>query len=101
MLYEVITLDDPVLPDAVADAAMQSGGFPYDKRMKKSKYQEQLLALQIELVKLLTWVQDEGERFVAVFEGRDAAGKGGTIHRVRHVITSYSIHYTKLYDNFV
>ncbi|HSM41042.1 MAG TPA: polyphosphate kinase 2 [Afifellaceae bacterium] len=79
-------LDDPVLPDAVADAAMQSGSFPYDKRMKKSAYQEQLLALQIELVKLLTWVQDEGERFVAVFEGRDAAGKGGTIHRVRQFL---------------
>lgn len=79
-------LDDPVLPEAVAEAAMQSGDFPYERRLKKSKYEDQLLALQIELVKLLAWVQDQDERLVAVFEGRDAAGKGGTIHRVRQFL---------------
>jgi polyphosphate kinase 2 len=79
-------LDDPVLPEAVAESAMQSGDFPYERRMKKSKYEDQLLALQIELVKLLAWVQDQDERLVVVFEGRDAAGKGGTIHRVRQFL---------------
>ena len=50
--------------------------------MKKAVYQSELLRLQAELVVLQEWVRHEGERVVVVFEGRDAAGKGGTIKRV-------------------
>src|ERR1700742_2585903 len=46
------SLSDPKLPKEIEDAAMRSGGFPYDKRMKREEYEEQLLALQIELMKL-------------------------------------------------
>jgi polyphosphate kinase 2 len=58
-------------------------GYPYDARMDKDAYQDQLDALQIELVKYHAWVRDSGQRIAVVFEGRDAAGKGGCIKRVR------------------
>ncbi len=57
--------------------------YPYPKRMKGSDYDATYEALQIELVKLQSWMRDSGERMVVVFEGRDAAGKGGAIKRVR------------------
>ncbi|KIT15924.1 polyphosphate kinase 2 [Jannaschia aquimarina] len=56
--------------------------YPYDRWMGKKAYEEQLDALQIELVKCQAWMRETGHRLVAVFEGRDAAGKGGTIRRV-------------------
>ena len=74
-------------PDAVrkAIAAAKGGvvldGFPHLKRMKRKAYEAQLHALQIELGKLQAWVRDSGARIAVVFEGRDAAGKGGTIKR--------------------
>ncbi|GKY87648.1 polyphosphate kinase 2 [Sinisalibacter aestuarii] len=57
--------------------------FPYDRWMKKSDYEEALDALQLELVKLQADVKATGKRVVVVFEGRDAAGKGGAIKRFR------------------
>jgi len=55
--------------------------YPYEKVMKSADYEEEMALLQIELVKMQTWVQKVGHRIVLVFEGRDAAGKGGTILR--------------------
>ena len=75
-------IDDPVLPDWVDKGALASGGYPYDKKLKQSDYDEQLKALQIELVKVQFWLQATGARVMALFEGRDAAGKGGTIHSI-------------------
>lgn len=57
--------------------------FPYAERLKRSAYDDEMAALQIELVRLQHWVKEKGERVVVVFEGRDAAGKGGTIERFR------------------
>lgn len=57
--------------------------FPYPERWDKKAYEATLDALQIELVKLLSWVRETGARVAIVFEGRDAAGKGGTIKRLR------------------
>ena len=57
--------------------------YPYDDRMDRDDYEADLHALQIELVKLQAWVKDKGARICVVFEGRDAAGKGGTIKRFR------------------
>lgn len=64
---------DPILGD----------DFPYDDRMKRKDYDAEMEALQIELVKLQAWVKSSGARIVILFEGRDAAGKGGTIKRFR------------------
>lgn len=56
--------------------------YPYKSRLKKKIYDERMLALQIELVKLQADVQATGKRIVLVFEGRDTAGKGGAITRL-------------------
>lgn len=72
--------------DQIEDAkknAVLDPSFPYDERMDKDDYEDQLDALQIELVKYHAWVRDSGQRIAVVFEGRDAAGKGGAIKRVR------------------
>jgi polyphosphate kinase 2 len=69
------------LPDAIVDASFRSGDYPYGKRMKRKRYNKELQALQIELQKLASWAHKTGERVVIVFEGRDGAGKGGTIGR--------------------
>ncbi len=58
-----------------------SSNFPYLEQMKKSDYLEEIELLQIELVKMQAWAKTAGERIVLLFEGRDAAGKGGTIQR--------------------
>jgi polyphosphate kinase 2 len=55
--------------------------YPYQKRMKSEAYDEEIELLQIELVKMQSWVKETGDRIVMLFEGRDAAGKGGTIQR--------------------
>jgi polyphosphate kinase 2 len=55
--------------------------YPYDERMTRDYYEHAKRLLQIELVKLQNWVKDTGQRIVIIFEGRDAAGKGGTIKR--------------------
>ncbi|MBR9861813.1 MAG: polyphosphate kinase 2 [Rhodobacteraceae bacterium] len=57
--------------------------YAYDERMDKDEYEETLEDLQVELVKMQAWAADTGARVVVVFEGRDAAGKGGTIKRFR------------------
>jgi polyphosphate kinase 2 len=57
--------------------------YPYDKRMDKKAYEADLHALQIELMKCQSWVRNSDTRLAVVFEGRDAAGKGGSIKRVR------------------
>ncbi|WP_126541868.1 polyphosphate kinase 2 [Oharaeibacter diazotrophicus] len=76
-------LDDPVFPPALAERALASGGYPYAEEIKGKVYDEQLRLLQIELVKLQKWVGDTGARVVVLFEGRDAAGKGGMVSTFR------------------
>jgi polyphosphate kinase 2 len=59
--------------------------------MSTLKYEEELVALQVELVKLQRWVQEKGRRVAILFEGRDAAGKGGTIRRFTEHLNPRSI----------
>ncbi len=61
--------------------AHERGLYPYATKMKRVAYEKQKAALQVELLKLQSWVQETGQRVVMLFEGRDAAGKGGTIKR--------------------
>ncbi|MCZ2821576.1 polyphosphate kinase 2 [Modestobacter sp. VKM Ac-2977] len=56
-------------------------GYPYSERMERREYEIEKRRLQIELLKLQGWVKGTGQKLVLVFEGRDAAGKGGTIKR--------------------
>ena len=79
---ELWSLDFDELPTEIDALTFPDGeGYVRDKKMSSKKYDKQLEALQIELVKLQRWVREKGERVVLVFEGRDAAGKGGTIKR--------------------
>jgi polyphosphate kinase len=75
--------DDPVLVHhpSGSDVDTWREGYPYDERMARPDYEVQKRLLQIELLKLQKWIQANGLRHVIVFEGRDAAGKGGTIKR--------------------
>ena len=80
-------LDDPKLPKWVEARAFASGDFPYDEPYDEKAFDDQLEALQTELVKLQTWAIDKGERIVVVFEGRDAAGKGSLIGALRQYMS--------------
>jgi polyphosphate kinase 2 len=55
--------------------------YPYARRLRRAEYLEHKRGLQIELLKMQHWVKESGGRLMVVFEGRDAAGKGGTIKR--------------------
>ena len=61
--------------------AFESGQYPYKTKMKRAVYEKHKAELQVELLKLQKWVKETGQRIVVLFEGRDAAGKGGTIKR--------------------
>ncbi|MBB3388934.1 polyphosphate kinase 2 [Rhizobium sp. BK275] len=75
----VFDIDDPALPDWVDEHALESGDYPYKKKLKEDEYLGELRKLQAELVKVQFWLQATGKRVMALFEGRDAAGKGGAI----------------------
>ena len=64
------------------DKAPAQAAHDHAKRMDKKRYEHELYRLQAELVKMQAWVSDQRARVMVVFEGRDAAGKGGTIKRV-------------------
>jgi polyphosphate kinase 2 (PPK2 family) len=72
---------------AIAQAATVELRKKEQKPLKKKKYEPELLRLQCELVKLSAWVKHRGLRVVALFEGRDAAGKGGAIKRITEAIS--------------
>jgi polyphosphate kinase 2 len=74
--------DDPVLLDD-AGVALDTWreDYPYETRLDRPTYDYEKRLLQIELLKLQNWIQETGQRVILLFEGRDAAGKGGTIKR--------------------
>jgi polyphosphate kinase 2 len=75
-----------VNPDHELSAGWRDGGYPYKNLMTRRNYERQKYRLQVELLKLQAWVKETGQRVVIIFEGRDAAGKGGTIKRfMEHV----------------
>jgi polyphosphate kinase len=76
----VIKGDSPGRDDVLSDN-WRTGAYPYKNRMRRRTYEKLKYDLQVELLKLQAWVKQTGERVVILFEGRDAAGKGGTIKR--------------------
>jgi polyphosphate kinase 2 len=71
----------PVTPDDELAKDWRDGGYPYKNLMQRKNYERQKYRLQVELLKLQAWVKETGQKVVILFEGRDAAGKGGTIKR--------------------
>jgi len=74
-------LDLPGNPDEELSADWRQGGYPYKNLMSRRNYEREKYRLQVELLKLQAWVKETGQKVVILFEGRDAAGKGGTIKR--------------------
>nr|WP_310734396.1 polyphosphate kinase 2 [Ideonella livida] len=68
-------------PDMELSAHWREGAYPYKNLLSRRRYEKQKYRLQVELLKLQAWVKETGARVVILFEGRDAAGKGGTIKR--------------------
>ncbi|MEO1265024.1 MAG: polyphosphate kinase 2 [Pseudomonadota bacterium] len=90
-MYDLFDIDNPKLPQAIEDAALKDGDYPYDKPMKRDEYERELHDLQIELLKLQRHVIGTGARIVSLFEGRDTAGKGGSIQRfLQHLNTRHA-----------
>ena len=83
----ILEVDEPVygtIPMSSDDELVEhwrSGVYPYRNLMSRKAYEAQKYHLQVELLKLQAWIKDSGQRVVVLFEGRDAAGKGGTIKR--------------------
>ena len=67
-------------PDAIR-RAFETGDYPYTSKVSEKQYLERMGPLQAELLKAQNWVKETGEQLIVLFEGRDAAGKGGTIKR--------------------
>ncbi len=72
---------DKINPDEALANDWRTGGYPYKNLMSRRRYEAQKYALQVELLKLQSWVKETKQRVVILFEGRDAAGKGGAIKR--------------------
>ena len=74
----------------------REGGYPYKNLMSRRTYERGKYALQVELLKLQAWVKETGQRVVILFEGRDAAGKGGTIKRFMEHLNPRGAHVVAL-----
>lgn len=68
--------------DLILTEKWQDGGYPYKYLMSRKNYEMHKYQLQVELLKLQAWVKNTGARVIIIYEGRDAAGKGGTIKRI-------------------
>jgi len=88
--YQVESLGDegslhpPIPPEdekAAIRRAFEQGEYPYKSKLRKAVYEKNKIALQTELLKVQRWVKETDQKIVILFEGRDAAGKGGTIKR--------------------
>lgn len=75
-------IDNPKLPENIIKNALASGGYPYAKKIKRKFYENELVPLQLELLKLQAHIEAKGERIVLLFEGRDTSGKGGAISTI-------------------
>ena len=83
LLFDRKTETQPSIdPDTELAPGWREGGYPYKNLMSRRQYEKQKYRLQVELLKLQAWVKETGQRVVILFEGRDAAGKGGTIKRL-------------------
>ena len=67
-------------PEYIAES-FRSGEYPYKTKISRKTYEKHKRELQIELLKAQKWIKESGQKVVMLFEGRDAAGKGGTIKR--------------------
>jgi polyphosphate kinase len=81
----------PAVGESAIRHAFETGQYPYGRLLGRATYEADKARLQAELLKLQIWAQDTGQKFVILMEGRDAAGKGGTIKRfMEHLNPRYA-----------
>lgn len=87
-IRSLVLQEDPTIrratqrhPDDELSPGWRNGDYPYRHKMSRRHYETQKYRLQVELLKMQAWVRETGQRVVILFEGRDAAGKGGAIKR--------------------
>lgn len=78
----MLTGDNAGRPDEELAGDWRTGAYPYKNLLSRKQYEAKKYQLQVELLKLQIWAKETGQRIVILFEGRDAAGKGGTIKRL-------------------
>jgi polyphosphate kinase 2 len=78
---EEISAEEESRDPTQARQFFENGEYPYSSKISTSEYESQKAQLQVELLKAQEWVKANGQKVVVIFEGRDAAGKGGTIKR--------------------
>ena len=83
-------------PDEALADDWRDGAYPYKNLMSRKSYEYQKYRLQVELLKLQAWVKETGQKVVILFEGRDAAGKGGTIKRFMEHLNPRGAHVVAL-----
>ena len=81
LLFAQPDTQDGTDADSALAPGWRTGAYPYLNLLSRKSYEKQKYRLQVELLKLQAWVKETGQRIVILFEGRDAAGKGGTIKR--------------------
>jgi polyphosphate kinase 2 len=81
LLQQPAFLSRSKFPDEELANNWREGGYPYKNLLSRKRYEKEKFQLQVELLKLQNWVKATGQKVVILFEGRDAAGKGGTIKR--------------------
>ena len=86
----------PLHPDDELAADWRNGGYPYKNLMSRRNYEREKYRLQVELLKLQAWVKETGQKVVILFEGRDAAGKGGSIKRFMEHLNPRGAHIVAL-----
>lgn len=74
------------------ELSYEMGSYPYPEKMGLEEYESEKHLLQIELLKVQAWVKETGQRILGIFEGRDAAGKGGTIKRFNEHLNPRAAH---------
>ena len=89
------TAGDSAMEEA-ATRVFREGIYPYPDRLRRTEYERLKTALQVELLKAQHWIRDSGEKVVVLFEGRDAAGKGGTIKRFMEHLNPRGAHVVAL-----
>ena len=94
LLQSEVAVDEH--PDEELAPGWRDGGYPYRRLMTRRNYEKQKYHLQVELLKLQAWVKETGQKVVILFEGRDAAGKGGTIKRFMEHLNPRGAHVVAL-----
>lgn len=82
-------------PEAIRQS-FENGEYPYSNKISRKTYEQRKAELQVELLKVQDWARDTGQKFVLIFEGRDAAGKGGTIKRFMEHLNPRGAHVVAL-----